>query len=333
MPRTLVIGGTRNLGPSVVEKLLARGDQVTILHRGVTNYPFTTDVETLLADRSNTSQFTAALANRSFDLIVDMTLYTGKDAEVASALFQGRAGQYIMMSTGQVYLVRDGLLRPFREEDYEGPTTPAPTASHTYDYDNWLYGMEKRAAEDTLFRATQAGFPITVLRLPGVNSERDHYDRIFSYLARLQDGGPILVPENPHLSLRHVYGADVVEAILHVSANPHSIGRAYNISQEETVTIEEFLALLAETAGRTLRLVRLPREQLENAGLLPYCSPFSSTWMSALDNARSKAELGMCYTPLRDYVARLIACFEAMPPRHPIGYEQRQKELEIAHVL
>ncbi|MHB1021965.1 MAG: NAD-dependent epimerase/dehydratase family protein, partial [Acidobacteriaceae bacterium] len=287
----------------------------------------------LTADRSNADQFAAALGNRSFDLVVDMTLYTGTDAEATSKLLQGRVGRYIMISTGQVYLVRNEVQRPFREEDYAGTTIPAPATSQTYDYDNWLYGMEKRAAEDALFRAAQSGFPLTVLRLPGVNSERDYYDRIFSYVARLQDGGPILVPENPHLALRHVYGADVVDAILRVSVNPNAMGRAYNISQEETVTIEEFLTLLAEIADRTLRIVRLPREKLERAGLLPYCSPFSSTWMSTLDNARSKAELGLRYTPLREYVARLVRYFETMPPRHPVGFAQREKELDIARSL
>jgi nucleoside-diphosphate-sugar epimerase len=332
--RALVIGGTRNLGPALVQKLLDRGDQVTLLHRGKTNYPFPSQVEELFADRSQPDQFAAALARRNFDLVVDTTLYTGADATTTAQLLQGRIGRYLFLSTGQVYLVRDGLQRPFREEDYAGATIPAPPLAQRHDYENWLYGMDKRAAEDALFRAAATGFPLTVLRLPGVNSERDHHDRILNYLARLQDGGPILVPAStadvPHLPLRHVYGEDVVDALLLAAQSPAAAGRAYNISQEETATIEAFLTLLARIAQRPLQSVKVPRAILEAAGLLPSCSPFSSQWMSALDNTRSRAELGMSYTPLQQYLERIVHHFASVPSRTPPGYEQRAAELQLA---
>src|ERR1700680_1490336 len=131
---TLVIGGTRNLGPSLVRALLARGDRVTILHRGRTKATFESHVERLHADRSDAAQLALALEGRSFDLVVDTTLYTGTDAEVIAHLIAGRAQRYIMISTGQVYLVRPGLKRPFREQDYDGPTMPPP-AEHSVDHE------------------------------------------------------------------------------------------------------------------------------------------------------------------------------------------------------
>jgi nucleoside-diphosphate-sugar epimerase len=241
-------------------------------------------------------------------------------------------GHYVFLSTGQVYLVRIGLARPYKEEDYPGPVMPAP-AGDDPQYESWLYGVDKRAAEDVFARGWQEQkFPFTGLRLPMVNSERDHYDRLYGYFLRLKDGGPILAPEGDGLPLRHVYGDDVVQAIMRASACDLSRGRAYNISQEETLTLQAFLELLAELMGSRLRIVRVPREKLEREGLLPDCSPFSGSWMSSLSNRRSKEELRMAYTPLRDYLTKLVNYFQSAPRREIQGYKQRTRELELAQM-
>jgi len=242
-----------------------------------------------------------------------------------------RVGRYVFLSTGQVYLVRVGVARPFKEEDYAGPVMEEPEKANLYEHGSWLYGVEKRAAEDVFARAwEQHGFPYTSLRLPIVNSERDHYDRLYGYFLRLQDGGPIVVPQEEGLPLRHVYGEDVTQAILRAAAAETGKGRAYNIGQDETHSLEQFLELLAEAMKRPLELKRRPREELERAGLLPDCSPFSGRWMSSLENTRSKRELLMTYTPVREYLKKLVEYFQAAPAREIDGYRQREKELRVA---
>jgi nucleoside-diphosphate-sugar epimerase len=326
--KALVIGGTRNLGPSIVSSLLGRGFEVTAFHRGQTNVPLPPEVQKLYGDRSDESRLLAAIGSRSFDVVVDTTLYTGEDARAAGRIFESRVGQYIMLSTGQVYLVRRNLPRPFEEADYAGPTIPAPAGGE--ELEEWRYGMHKRAAEDELTLAHQEGkFSVTVLRLPMVNSERDHFHRIEGYLVRLRDGGPILIPDGPHLKVRHVYGADVVRAITEITSARLGFGGAYNLSQDEEISIEEFLKMLAASAGTELRIVRIPRSRLESEHLTPACSPFSGEWMSALSNRRSKQELGVTYTPLAEYLPRLVEHFHSLD-RLPPGYEQRGRELRIA---
>lgn len=328
--RSLVIGGTRNLGPSIVRALLERGD-VAVLNRGVTPDDLPRDVERLRADRRDREQLKAVIGRREFDLVVDTSLYNGAEAMAAVELFSGRIGCYIFVSTGQVYLVRVGLERPFREEDYEGPVMPEPPKTNEYDHANWVYGIEKRQAEDAFAEAfAHDVFPFTSLRLPIVNSERDHYDRLYGYFLRLTDGGPVVIPKGEGLPLRHVYGEDVTQAVVQAADCGKAKGRAYNIGQDETLTIREFLQITAELLEVPLRLVELPRETLEREGLLPQCSPFSGRWASALDNARSKQELGMQYTPVREYLKKLIGHFAASPRRNTEGYAQRARELHVA---
>lgn len=329
--RVLIIGGTRNLGPSIVRSLLADGHQVTIFHRGRTLFKALRNVEVLHGDRGERADCERLLGNRDFDTVVDTTLYNGRDAEITVDVLRGRIGHYIFISTGQVYLVRVGPSRPFHEEDYDGPLMPEPAKENHLDHSNWVYGIEKRAVEDLLSAArAKNGFPFTSLRLPMVNSELDHFHRLQNYLLRMSDGGPLLIPDDPGLPLRHVYGEDVVRAIQACIAKRESIGRSYNISQDETLSLAEFLALTGQLAGAKLGLSAFPRHLLDSARLLPHCSPFSDPWMSSLDNQRSKQELGLTYTPLRTCLETLIEYHREHRDLAPPGYEQRNRELEFA---
>jgi nucleoside-diphosphate-sugar epimerase len=343
--RSLIIGGTRNLGPSIVHALLRQGHEVAVFNRGQTPDDLPVEVERLRGDRADPAQLKRALNGREFDLVVDTTLYTGAEAEATVEALAGRVGRYIFLSTGQVYLVRLGVKRPFKEEDYPGPVMAEPPQSDVSEYNNWLYGFDKRAAEDVFTRAwTEKKFPFTSLRLPMVNSERDHYDRIYGYFLRLQDGGPVLIPqdgvlehrlsgdpdEEVGLPLRHVYGEDVVQAIMRLAAGDVGKGRAFNIAQDETLSLEEFLAMLGELAHRPVKVVRAPRKELDRESLLPNCSPFSGRWMSSLENARSKAELGMQYTPVATYLKNLVDHFKLVRKPAAEGYAQRSRELELA---
>lgn len=326
----LIIGGTRNLGHLLALALLKAGHQVTVFNRGQTPDELPSDVRRLRGDRSDAAQLAQALAGKSFAAVVDTTLYNRTDATAVTDLLDGRVGHYIFLSTGQVYLVRGDLSRPFDEKSYDGPVMSAPPLG-SRDHGEWVYGMEKRHAEEVLSQAWQTRrFPFTTLRLPMVNSERDHFDRIHGYLLRLKDGGPILLPAGPHLALRHVYGDDVVRAIMTAIHAGMGKGRAYNISQEETLSVQDFLTLLASIAGCELRLTQVDKALLEQSKLLPDCSPFSDPWMSELDNQRSKAELGIQYTSLPMYLRSLVNHYAHHSLPAPVGYQRRSEETRLA---
>ncbi len=330
--RSLIIGGTRNLGPSIVHALLQGGHQVSIFNRGLTPDDLPAEIERLRGDRNDVKQMKSVLANRQFDVVVDTTLYTGPEAEAAVNLFRDRVGRYIFISTGQVYLVRLGVHRPFKETDYPGPVMPEPAKADESDHSNWLYGYDKRQAEDVFSQAWHDHkFPYTSLRLPMVNSERDHYDRLYGYFLRLQDGGPILVPGDGGSPVRHVYGEDVVQAIIRLINSDKGRGEAYNIGQDESLSLKQFLEMMATLMKVPVHLKPAPRAALMRGGLLPDCSPFSGLWMSALNNDRSKAELSMAYTPLKDYLKKLVDLYDLTPPRQIDGYRQRPQELKFAN--
>jgi hypothetical protein len=63
---------------------------------------------------------------------------------------------------------------------------------------------------------------------------------------------------------------------------------------------------------------------------LPDCSPFSDSWMSELDNRRSKLELGMQYTPLPVYLEKMIRHYQSSVLPWPEGYRRRGEEIKLA---
>jgi len=258
---------------------------------------------------------------------VDFAAYQGEDGQRAVNVLEGRVGHCVVISTGQVYLVRQGCPQPARESDYPGPLRPEP--KDAYDRGQWDYGMGKRALEDALAEAWESRrFPATRLRIPMVNGERDHFRRLERYLWRMLDGGPLLLPDGGDRVTRHVYSGAVVKAILALLGRAETFGQAYNLAQDETPTLRELLETSAGLLGSRPRFVDVPADRVRAAGLDPLAlSPFSGTWMSFLDPARAKAELGFRHEPLASYLDKIVASFLAHAPAEPPpGYETRERE-------
>lgn len=329
----LIIGGTRFVGYLLAWRLLAAGHRVTLFNRGRLPDPFGNRVERLTGDRT-TDDFDRLLRGRTFDACVDLAAFEARDAQRAVAVLGGCVGHYVFISTGQVYLVRAGCPRPAREADYAGPLMHEPADPATQK--EWRYGVGKRDCEDVLADAWESHrFPATRLRIPMVNGERDYYRRVENYIWRLLDGGPLLVPDGGGQAVRHVYGADVARAIADMLGNGRTFGQAYNLCQEDTLTLREVLLLLGRLLGATERLVAVPSERIRTARLDPVrVSPFSGRWMSLLDGSRACRELNFRPESYAEYLPKIVAAFLASPPASPPdGYRTRAAELDLAATL
>lgn len=326
----LVIGGTRFVGYLLVWRLLARGDRVTVFNRGHHADPFGERIERIRGDRTG-PQFAGLLAGRRFDATVDFAVYQPADVRGVIEGLGPRAGHYVFISTGQVYLVRENCPTPSREADYRGPLLPLP--DDPAERGEWEYGVNKRACEDLL---AQEGDRLrsTRLRLPIVNGERDHSRRMESYLWRIVDRGPVLLPGGGAEITRQVYGLDVAAAIATLLADERTYGRAFNLCQQEIATAFDLLGMLIERLGAPDNRLEVPRERL---GALPAreISPFSHRWMSVLDPSLAQRDLGFRHRPLGVYLSSIVASFLSHPPREPpASYSQhRRAELELARRL
>ena len=325
----LVIGGNRFVGWLLGFRLLAGGHRLTLLNRGSLPDPFGDRAERLVGDR--TRELERLVARRRFDACVDLAAFTGEDGRRAAELLRGKVDHFVMVSTGQVYLVREDCPRPAREEDYHGPLLARP--ADPTDLDEWEYGIGKRACEDALQAAhDDHGFPVTRVRLPMVNGERDHFRRMEGYLWRLLDGGPVILPDGGTHRVRHVYGGEVARFLAEILLRADTFGRAFNVAQHETPTLAEMIGRLRDHMGSKAPIVPVSAARLRAAGLDPVAvSPFSERWMSFLDPGLAEHDLGFRHEPLEIYLGKIVASFLAHPPvDRPPALARRADELALA---
>ena len=166
-----------------------------------------------------------------------------------------------------------------------------------------------------------------------VNGERDYFRRIETYLWRLLDGGPLLLPDAPRT--RHVYGSEVARFLAEILGRPATFGRAFNLAQEETPTLGELVEKLRLLVGSRSELVPIADDALSTAQLeRTALSPFSTRWMSFIDPSRARDELAFRHLPLDVYLGRIAASFVAHPPpAPPPGYAQRAREIALARAI
>jgi nucleoside-diphosphate-sugar epimerase len=287
----------------------------------------------LHADRT-TPAFANVLRGREFDAVVDFAAFNAADTHGVVEVLQDRVGHYVLISSGAVYMVREGAeipcSDPLPETAYAGDVSIAPTTPE--DLPSWRYGTGKRAAEDVLVAAwEECRFPATRLRLPTVNGVADPERRIESYLWRILDGGPVLLPDGGNNKTRHVYSGDVVKAIVNLLGRQNTFGDAFNLSQDEQPTLRELVRMLTEIVGARNHCQSVATSTLESAGLSSRTiSPFSGRWASRLDPAHAKEELGFRHEPLMQYLDKIVTAFMSHPPAvPPDDYVGRATEIEL----
>ncbi len=246
--------------------------------------------------------------------------------------FLGTAlGRYVMISSGQVYLITEGARPPFREEDVEGTVGPQPPAG-TRDHTEWSYGVGKRRAEEALLALCGSlGVSGMVLRLPIVQGEGDGSLRLWAYLERMQDGGPLVLPDGARRLTRFLYAGDLARTLVHLARWAPPSGSAYNLAQPDVAPLREFLERVAKAAQLEARFVDAPWEGCRAAGLDDGFSPYAGSWTSVLDPSRAVRECGFPGTPLDEYLPRVVRWhLQHRPAQSHAGYGQRARELALA---
>jgi nucleoside-diphosphate-sugar epimerase len=295
MASVLVIGGNLFIGRALVDQLLERGDNVTIMHRGK-GTPWGNRVGEIQCDRNDTGAVRAALKGGKFDVVYD-NVYdwqhgtTGKQVSSTAQAAADGLRRYVFMSSVAVYGAGIGL-------DEAGPLVPS-------DYPNG-YSAQKADSERALFELYRDdGFPVTTLRPAFVYGPFNPFDREAFFWDRILAGRPIVIPEDGMRPMQWIHARDVARAAVLAANHDVAIGRAYNLASEPPITQIEFVKLLGAIAGREPQLVHVPRETIERAGGKLFEPPFYFGIYLDLPplvvrGDRVRAELGLELTPLEE---------------------------------
>jgi nucleoside-diphosphate-sugar epimerase len=240
----LVIGGTGFIGSWIVKQLVARGDNVTVLHGGRKSpEELPQGAISIISEGSQASSHTyeAALGSGEPDAVIHVFALFERDAKEAVSALSGRAGRIVVLSSGDVYRAygRFTRLEP-------GPPDPTPLKVDTSPLRRRLYPY--RTASDipgtlrhdydkipveNIFRAAQS-LSSVILRLPKVYGSEGNADlaTIYNFAAY------------PAWRWTHGYVENVAAAAVLAAHHPRSPGRTYNIGEAVTPTVGERLAQL-----------------------------------------------------------------------------------------
>jgi 2'-hydroxyisoflavone reductase len=291
--RLLILGGTVFLGRHVAAEALARGHDVTVLHRGRHgNDLFAGEAEHLIGDRGSDL---SALEGRSWDAAVDTSGYE-PDGVAASSALLARAGveHLAFVSTCNVY-----------------PAWPAEPVSE--DSPVWTegddYGPNKAASE----RAAQAALPggVAALRAGLLCGPHDNVFRLPWWVQRIARGGEVLAPGDPDRHVQLIDARDLARWIVDLGERREA-GVFNATSPPGRTTMREVLEAAVDATGADARLTWIRDDALvaAEAGAwveVPLWLPESEgpgTWR--VDAARAEAS-GLRCRPVAETVADVWA--------------------------
>ncbi|GAA4752780.1 hypothetical protein GCM10023350_42600 [Nocardioides endophyticus] len=285
--RALVVGGTGPTGPHLLDGLLERGYDVTILHRGVHEPEGLPDVHHLHADPHFRETLDEAIGNQSWDVVVG----TYGRLKVVAQAFAGRCGHFIGVGGVPVYRgfldpsdTRPHGMRLLARED--GPLADAyePVAP---------FAGKIVAAEREVFRLGAAGaYAATMVRYSQIYGPRNIVPWEWSVLKRVADGRRrMILPDNGLWIVTRCAARNAAEVLLRaVDHRTAADGEAFNVADDDQQTTRQWAQSIAMLLGAELELVGIPA-QLAPSAMGELLSPSAEPHV-LVDATRAKSLLG-----------------------------------------
>lgn len=303
--RLLILGGTRFLGRAVAAAAVARGWQVTALHRGTSDPP--AGVESLLGDRTDRPSGGSAVgpaalaeaARRRWDVVLDT--WDGPPGAVAQSarVLAPNTGRYVYVSSRSVY--RD-LSAPGLHED--SPLVDAPPLGTSPD--RCTFGQLKAGAEGQVRAAL--GERALIARPGLVLGPHEQPERLVWWLRRIAQGGDVPAPGPPGLALQYIDVRDLAGWLLDAAtAGRHGVYNA--VSPPGHTTMSALLSACAEVTGSGARLRWVPPDAVLATGVQPWSElpiwiPAGSPARGLHETAAARAhEAGLRCRPVAETVA------------------------------
>lgn len=264
----LIIGGSRFVGPLLIEKLLSKNHRITVFNRGTHNIG-SKSITKIAGDRNDGFEI-----DDEFDVVVDMCAYNGK--HTSAAIGQLKFDFFVHMGTGAAYKKTKKF--PLTEES---PLGDWPVWG---DYNKGKVECEKVLASSNVRYATVR--PVYILG-PNNYCDREHF--IYS---RIKTGSEILIPGNGNAEVQFVFAKDVAESIALI-IEKKAVG-AFNCACSESITLNGLVEEMGRIVGKPPRIKLRPEKDGANFSESEF--PFANeTFLCANEKLKT---LGIKFTPL-----------------------------------
>lgn len=254
--KALLIGGTGTISMAITRLLASKKDwDVYLLNRGSRRAEVPETVRWIQADISDEEAVRQALAGMKFDCVCEFIGFVPEQVQRDIRLFTGRTKQYIYISSASAYH------KPAK--DYR--ITEGTALANPY----WQYSRDKIACEDILMKAyREHGFPVTIVRpshtydnrnVPlGVHGNNGSYQ----VLKRMLEGKPVIIHGDGTSLWTMTHNSDFAVGYVGLMGNPHAIGEAFQITNDETLTWNQIYRAIADALGVELKAYHVSSEFL-----------------------------------------------------------------------
>lgn len=251
----LLIGGTGTISMAITRLLVQRGWEVHLLNRGTRRAEAPEGVHWIPADMGDQRAVEEILQGRKFDCVCQFIGFLPEQVERDIRLFQGKTKQYLYISSASAYHKPAG--------DYR--ITEGTALCNPY----WEYSRNKIACEEALMKAyREQGFPVTIIRPSHTYDNRNvplgvHGDRgSFQVIKRMLEGKQVIIHGDGTSLWTMTHNSDFAKGFVGLMANPHAIGEAFQITNDETLTWNQIYQTIAGVLGVELRAVHVSSEFL-----------------------------------------------------------------------
>jgi 2'-hydroxyisoflavone reductase len=295
--RLLILGGTKFLGRATVDAALARGHEVTLFNRGLTNPDLYPDVEKIRGDRTHDL---SALEGREWDALLDMATFLPRVVRLSVAALRSRVARYVYISSVSAYAAHG---RP--EEQEEGAPVEQLDDPEAEDLEH--YGALKAVCESIVDEAF--GERALIVRPGLIIGPHDPTDRFTYWPRRIDEGGHVLAPGAPTDPVQFVDVRDLGDWV--VRATESGLHGIYNATGE-VLTFQDLLDECIRVTGSDANLTWVRSDYLLGEGVVEWMGvPLwiaSPGWQAANRVPVAKAvAAGLTFRPLAETIADTIA--------------------------
>lgn len=249
--KVLFIGGTGIISSACSPLAVEKGLDLYLLNRGNARRPVPDGVTVLQGDIRDAESARKALQDHTFDAVVNWIAFTPEHVEADLALFRGRVGQYVFISSASAY---------------QTPPASLPiTESTVLDNPFWGYSRAKIACEERLVRAyREEKFPATIVR-PSHTYDRTALpmDGGWTVIDRMRRGKKVVVHGDGTSLWVLTHHRDFAKGFVGLLGNERAIGEAFHITSDELVTWNQIYQIFAQAAGAPPpQIVHVPSDVL-----------------------------------------------------------------------
>lgn len=295
--KLLVIGGSYFFGRVFVMEA-AKEHEITVWNRGTYSME-SYGVRQITGDRHERG----AGCEEDYDAVIDFCAYEPGDVGDTFRLLTGKIGQYVFISTVDVYERNASVVK-----NEDTPLEERIIAGEAGAYIAGKVALEHETAEACSAR----GIPYTVLRPAILYGPYNYAPRESVYIQMLLQNHALPRFTDAQGRFQFVYVKDAAQAVLKCLGEEKAYGQAYNLCQDQILTYESFFETLKRAAQpedtEGLAEVPLTVEQAMAQGV-PVPFPATAAETHLCDNTKGKEQLGLSYADFEEGMRRTYRAF------------------------